>query len=158
MDAAPGYVGSVVSEANETGVPKGKNLEEVSDFGENEGNNPSFDIGDENDPGRLAQQKMQRTTQSSAGSTGPRQKMGESDGSQYVGLSGFVIPFFCDLSKVLSRRDAPRACLITPDAFLNDVAEFNPMNRMSSRRIRTYKGGFVVRDPCDGGKTVKGSS
>ncbi|KAK4693608.1 hypothetical protein P7C71_g3827, partial [Lecanoromycetidae sp. Uapishka_2] len=83
VDAAPGYVGSVVSEANQTGKPKGKNLEEVSDFGENEGNNPNFEIGDENDPGRKAQQDMQRMTQSSSGSTAPRQKMGESDNSQY---------------------------------------------------------------------------
>lgn len=73
----------MISEANQTGKPKGKNLEEVSDFGENEGNKPSFDIGDENDPGRKAQQDMQKMTQSSSGSTAPRQKMGESDDSQY---------------------------------------------------------------------------
>lgn len=83
IDSAPGYVGSVVSEANQTGKPKGKNLQEVSDFGENEGNTPSFDIGDENDPGRKAQHDMQRMTQSTSGSTAPRQKMGESDISQY---------------------------------------------------------------------------
>jgi len=83
VDAAPGYVASVVSEPNQTGKPKGKNLQEVSDFGENEGNTPSFEVGDENDPSRKAVNDMQKMTQSSSGSTAPRQKMGESDNSQY---------------------------------------------------------------------------
>ncbi|MCJ1272419.1 hypothetical protein MMC21_000205 [Puttea exsequens] len=84
-EAAPGYVGSVVSDPARTGKPHGKNLKEVSDFGESEGNNASFnsDIGGEDDPGRRAENDFQRMTQQSSGSTAPRQGVGESDNSQY---------------------------------------------------------------------------
>ena len=84
VDAAPGYIGSVVSDAAQTGKPKGKNITEGG-FDEGDDKNASFnsDIGDENDPGRKAENDMQRMTQSSSGSTAPRQKMGDSDNSQY---------------------------------------------------------------------------
>lgn len=84
VDAAPGYVGSVVSDAAKTGKPKGKNITEGG-FDEGDDKNASFtsDIGDENDPGRKAENDMQKATQASSGSTAPRQKMGESDSSQY---------------------------------------------------------------------------
>lgn len=84
VDAAPGYVASVVSDPAQTGKPKGKNITEGG-FDEGDDKNVSFtsDIGDENDPGRKAENDMQRMTQSSSGSTAPKQKMGDSDNSQY---------------------------------------------------------------------------
>ena len=84
VDAAPGYVASVVSEANKTGKPKGKNLTEGG-FDDDPSNNASFtsDIGAEDDPGRKAEADMQKKAQSASGGTGPRQAPGESDGSQY---------------------------------------------------------------------------
>lgn len=87
VDAAPGYVGSVVSEPAQTGKPKGKNITEGG-FDEGDDKNTSFtsDIGDENDPGRKAENDMQKVTQSASGSTGPRQKPGETDDNQYGGL------------------------------------------------------------------------
>ena len=82
--AAPGDVASVVSQPAQSGKPKGKNLTEGG-FDEGDDKNASFnsDIGTENDPGREAEAWMQRKTQASSGSTAPRQKMGESDNSQY---------------------------------------------------------------------------
>ena len=88
VDAAPGYVSSVVSDPAQTGKPKGKNITEGG-FDEGDEKNVSFtsDIGDENDPGRKAEGEMQRVTQSSSGSTAPRQKMGGGGGEgQYGGL------------------------------------------------------------------------
>jgi len=87
VDAAPGYVGSVASDPAQTGKPKGKNITEGG-FDEGDDQNASFnsDIGGENDPGRKAVSDMQRMTQSSSGSSAPRQKMGESDDNQYGGL------------------------------------------------------------------------
>ena len=84
VDAAPGYVASVVSEANQTGKPKGKNITEGG-FDDDPSNNASFtsDIGTEDDPGRKAEVDMQKKAQSASGGTGPRQAPGESDGSQY---------------------------------------------------------------------------
>ena len=84
VDTAPGYVGSVVSEANKTGKPKGKNITEGG-FDDDPSNNASFtsDIGTEDDPGRKAEGDMQKMAQSASGGTGPRQAPGESDGSQY---------------------------------------------------------------------------
>lgn len=84
VDAAPGYVGSVVSEANKTGKPKGKNITEGG-FDDDPSNNASFtsDIGTDNDPGRKAEADMQKISQSASGGTGPRQAPGESDNSQY---------------------------------------------------------------------------
>ena len=84
VDAAPGYVASVQSEANKTGKPKGKNITEGG-FDDDPSNNASFtsDIGSENDPGRQAEIDMQKKTQSASGGTGPRQAPGESDNSQY---------------------------------------------------------------------------
>ena len=84
VDAAPGYIASVVSNPGQTGKPKGKNITEGG-FDEGDDKNVSFnsEIGGENDPGRAAEAGMQRMNQSSSGSTAPRQKMGESDNSQY---------------------------------------------------------------------------
>ena len=84
VDAAPGYVASVVSEASKTGKPKGKNITEGG-FDDDPSNNASFtsDIGTENDPGRKAEGDMQKVAQSAVGGTGPRQAPGESDNSQY---------------------------------------------------------------------------
>ena len=84
VDAAPGYVGSVQSEANKTGKPKGKNITEGG-FDDDPSNNASFtsDIGTENDPGRKAESDMQKMAQSASGGTGPRQAPGASDNSQY---------------------------------------------------------------------------
>ena len=84
VDAAPGYVASVVSNPGQSGKPKGKNITEGG-FDEGDDQNASFnsDIGDKNDPGRKAENDMQRMTQASSGSTAPRQKMGDSDNSQY---------------------------------------------------------------------------
>lgn len=87
VDAAPGYVASVVSDPAQTGKPKGKNITEGG-FDEGDDQNASFnsEIGGENDPGRAAENDMQRKTQSSSGSSAPRQKMGDSDDNQYGGL------------------------------------------------------------------------
>ena len=84
VDAAPGYIASVVSNPGQTGKPKGKNITEGG-FDEGDDKNASFnaEIGSEDDPGRLAEGGMQRMTQSSSGSTAPRQGMGQSDNSQY---------------------------------------------------------------------------
>ena len=84
VDAAPGYVASVVSETNKTGKPKGKNITEGG-FDDDPSNNASFnaDIGTENDPGRKAVGDMQKKAQTASGGTGPRQAPGESDNSQY---------------------------------------------------------------------------
>ena len=84
VDAAPGYIASVVSNPGQTGKPKGKNITEGG-FDEGDDKNASFtsEIGSEDDPGRLAEAGMQRMTQSSSGSTAPRQGMGQSDNSQY---------------------------------------------------------------------------
>ena len=84
VDAAPGYVGSVVSEANKSGKPKGTNITEGG-FDDDPSNNASFnsEIGTENDPGRKAEADMQKKAQSASGGTGPRQAPGDSDNSQY---------------------------------------------------------------------------
>ena len=84
VDTAPGYIGSVVSEANKTGKPKGKNITEGG-FDDDPSNNASFnsEIGSENDPGRKAVGDMQKKTQGVSGGTGPRQAPGESENSQY---------------------------------------------------------------------------
>ena len=84
VDAAPGYIASVVSNPGQTSKPKGKNITEGG-FDEGDDKNASFtaNIGSKDDPGRLAEERMQRMTQSSSGSTAPRQGKGESDNSQY---------------------------------------------------------------------------
>ena len=75
-DTAPSYVSSVTSDPAQTGKPKGKNITEGG-FDSDSSNNASFnnEIGTENDPGRVAEQTFQNTTQSASGGTGPRQKM-----------------------------------------------------------------------------------
>ena len=75
-DTAPSYVSSVKSDPAQTGKPKGKNITEGG-FDSNSNNNASFnnEIGTENDPGRVAEQTFQNTTQSASGVTGPRQKL-----------------------------------------------------------------------------------
>ena len=88
VDAAPGYISSVVSDATKSGKPKGKNITEGG-FDSNPDNNASFtsDIGDENDPGRAAENKFQRQTMESgadAGGSGPRQKELTKDGQYDV--------------------------------------------------------------------------
>ena len=83
-NTAPSYVSSVQSQPAQTGKPKGKNITEGG-FDDDPSNNASFnnEIGTENDPGRGAEQTMQLNAQSASGGTGPRQKLGESDNSQY---------------------------------------------------------------------------
>ena len=75
-DNAPSYVSSVKSDPAQTGKPKGKNITEGG-FDSDPSNNASFnsEIGTENDPGRVAEQTFQNTTQSASGGAGPRQKM-----------------------------------------------------------------------------------
>ena len=72
------------SDPAQTGGPKGKNITEGG-FDSDPSQNASFnnEIGTENDPGRAAEQKFANTAQSASGGTGPNQKMGDSDGSQY---------------------------------------------------------------------------
>ena len=84
VDAAPGYVASVVSEANSTGKPKGKNITEGG-FDDDPSNNASFtsDIGTEDDPGRKAENDLRKKAQAASGGTGPRQAPGDGDSSQY---------------------------------------------------------------------------
>ena len=75
-DNAPSYVSSLKSDPAQTGKPKGKNITEGG-FDSDPSNNASFngEIGTENDPGRVAEQTFQNTTQSASGGVGPRQKM-----------------------------------------------------------------------------------
>lgn len=63
---APSYVTPVVQNMGNTN-PAGNNIKEGG-FGSNPKNNASFnsDIGTQNDPGRLAEQKFQKTTSESA--------------------------------------------------------------------------------------------
>ena len=81
---APSYVSSVASDPAQTGKPKGKNITEGG-FDSDPSNNASFnnEIGTENDPGRVAEQTLQTAAQSASGGTGPNQKLGDSDNSQY---------------------------------------------------------------------------
>ena len=81
---APSYVSAVKSDPAATGKPKGKNITEGG-FDSDPSNNASFnnEIGTENDPGRAAEQTFQTAAQSASGPTGPTQKKGESDNSQY---------------------------------------------------------------------------
>ena len=81
-NTAPTYVSSLKPDAAEK--PKGKNITEGG-FDSDPSNNASFnnEIGTENDPGRAAEQKFQTTAQSASGATGPKQKLGDSDKSQY---------------------------------------------------------------------------
>lgn len=71
---APGYVAGIESEPAQNGKPKGKNITEGG-FDDDPSKNASFtsDIGDKNDPGRLAEEQFQTSTQTSAGGKGPRQ-------------------------------------------------------------------------------------
>lgn len=81
---APSYVSSVKSDPAQTGKPKGKNITEGG-FDSDPSNNASFnaEVGTENDPGRVAEQTFANAAQSASGGTGPNQKMGASDNSQY---------------------------------------------------------------------------
>ena len=81
---APSYVSSVASDPAQTGKPKGKNITEGG-FDSDSSNNASFnnEIGTENDPGRVAEQTLVNAAQSASGGTGPNQKLGDSDNSQY---------------------------------------------------------------------------
>ncbi|KAL9033689.1 MAG: hypothetical protein Q9214_007393 [Letrouitia sp. 1 TL-2023] len=82
---APGYAAGVESEPAQTGKPKGKNITEGG-FDDDPSKNASFtsDIGDKNDPGRLAEQQFQTSTQTSAGGKGPRQNEITGDGQYSV--------------------------------------------------------------------------
>ncbi|KAI4164308.1 MAG: hypothetical protein LQ342_001954 [Letrouitia transgressa] len=82
---APGYAAGVKSEPAQTGKPKGKNITEGG-FDDDPSKNASFtsDIGDKNDPGRLAEQQFQTSTQTSAGGKGPRQHDITGDGQYSV--------------------------------------------------------------------------
>ena len=83
-NTAPSYVSSVQLQPAQTGKPKGKNITEGG-FDDDPSNNASFnsDIGSQNDPGRRAENEMQRKMQSASGATGPRQRVGETDSSPY---------------------------------------------------------------------------
>lgn len=85
-DAAPGYVGSVKSEAAQTGKPHGKNITEGG-FDSDDSKNASFnaEIGSEDDPGRAAREQFQTTAVGSAGGKGARQGEITNDG-QYDAL------------------------------------------------------------------------
>jgi len=84
VDSAPSYVHS---NQPTSGKPKGKNITEGG-FDDDQSKNASFnsDIGDENDPGRAAENKFQREAAESAGDTGagPRQKSITGDGQYDV--------------------------------------------------------------------------
>ena len=82
VDPAPTYI---ASQYVDPGMPKGKNLKEGG-FESDDKNNTSFnsDIGTENDPGRAAEVKFQKTAVSAVGS-GPRQGGLSGDG-QYDAL------------------------------------------------------------------------
>jgi hypothetical protein len=79
-DEAPSYVNS---QFVDVGGPKGKNLKEGG-FTSNDRKNASFnsEIGSKNDPGRLAELKMQRENANAAITTGlPTQKGGLGENS-----------------------------------------------------------------------------
>lgn len=83
-NTAPSYVNSVQSQPAQSGKPKGKNITEGG-FDSDDSNNASFtaEVGSKDDPAQRAANEMQMKTQSASGPTGPRQKMGEGDNSQY---------------------------------------------------------------------------
>lgn len=85
VDTAPSYVHAGQAAG---GKPKGKNLTEGG-FDDDDGKNASFtsNIGDENDPGRLAENKFEQENAESAAYVGggPRQKKITGDG-QYASL------------------------------------------------------------------------
>lgn len=83
-DPAPSYVASVHSDPAKTGKPHGKNITEGG-FDSDPSKNASFnsEIGDENDPGRVAENQFQRQTMESgldAAPSAPRQKEVTNDG------------------------------------------------------------------------------
>ena len=82
---APGYVASVVSEAAQTGKPKGKNITEGG-FESDDTKNASFttDIGAKDDPARAAEEQFQTTAQTSAGGKGAPQGEVTKDGQYDV--------------------------------------------------------------------------
>lgn len=79
---APTYVKADVLDQPQYPKPKGKNLKEGEDM-DPEAPNASFtsEIGSADDPGRLAEQKMQLSTNEPAGDKGPRQKKVTGDDS-----------------------------------------------------------------------------
>lgn len=85
---APSYVNS---QFQDQAGPKGKNLTEGG-FESNDSKNASFnnEIGTKNDPGRLAEEKMQRANADAAGDAAmPRQK-GMSGDNEYDALGGDI--------------------------------------------------------------------
>ncbi|KAI9697755.1 MAG: hypothetical protein M1836_004431 [Candelina mexicana] len=81
---APSALSSTTNQHAKESKPKGKNITEGG-FDDDPGKNASFtsDIGDNNDPGRAAENKMQREVAESgpdAGGSGPRQKGLTKDG------------------------------------------------------------------------------
>lgn len=90
-EAAPSYVGSVTGDFREEGYlkPKGRNIQEGG-FDSDDAQNASFsgEIGTENDPGRIAEQRFQRVNADAAhdAGSGPRQKGIESGGVGYGNL------------------------------------------------------------------------
>jgi hypothetical protein len=86
-ETAPSYV--TAQSATYPGGPKGKNLTEGG-FESDDTKNASFtsDIGSKNDPGRLAEEKMQRENADAAGDAAmPRQK-GITGDNEYDALGG----------------------------------------------------------------------
>lgn len=84
-ETAPSYVNNQYVRDN--GGPHGKNLKEGG-F-ETEGvENASFgtDIGGENDPGRLAEEKFQKISANNVGMTGSQTKDGTTSDTQYESL------------------------------------------------------------------------
>jgi hypothetical protein len=82
---APSYVNPVLHP--QQGGPKGKNLTEGG-FDVDDKKNASFisDIGDENDPGRLAEEKFAKINADQDASGGTRQSGGGDDSGQYDAL------------------------------------------------------------------------
>ena len=83
IPTAPSYVKADVLDPSMSAKPKGTNLTEGG-FDSDDSKNASFtaDIGSKDDPGRLAEQKFQRSNADSApdAGRGPRQKLASGEG------------------------------------------------------------------------------
>jgi len=83
---APSYVNS---QFEDQAGPHGKNLTEGG-FESNDSKNASFnqEIGTKNDPGRLAEEKMQRSNADAAGDAAMPRQQGVTGGNEYDALGG----------------------------------------------------------------------
>jgi hypothetical protein len=79
----------VASKYVDGGLPKGKNLTEGG-FDSNDGKNPSFtsEIGSQNDPGRLAEQKFQMENADAAEDAGMPRQQGITGDNSFDALGG----------------------------------------------------------------------